>query len=369
MDTDDTTTQQPTVLAERSTPAPVIRYTRVPWRRVGLFILIPYALFAAFAAPFWFLPGGISHPLFGLVIGVGMWSPAIASLIVAKTSERMSWRTRVGLRWRGRWGRLLLWTPLAAVLMMAILLATTAIAILRGVPGDLTARSWLRTGTEMLSDEAGQTISPIVFVLISILITVAGILVTVAFTMGEEIGWRGWLWPALKPLGTARAAMLGGVIWALWHLPIMLIGYNYAGAPRALAIPFFILPCAAMFLLLGALTDRALGSPVPAAMAHAVVNSFGVTAIGLFATSETMTHLIVFIDYPLGLICTVLIVLVGLVVMPRRDRSGIAELDPGAHRPAAQGARPALGRGGSHAVGAHARSMSGRPGRDEILIG
>lgn len=41
----------PGVTATRS-PAPVIRYSQVPWRRIGLFTLIAYGLFALAAAPF-----------------------------------------------------------------------------------------------------------------------------------------------------------------------------------------------------------------------------------------------------------------------------------------------------------------------------
>lgn len=33
-------------------PAPIIRYSRVPWQRIGLFMLLSYGLFALIAAPF-----------------------------------------------------------------------------------------------------------------------------------------------------------------------------------------------------------------------------------------------------------------------------------------------------------------------------
>jgi len=57
MDTADLTAPAPAAppdpaRAATPQPAPVIRYSRVPWRRIGLFILIAYGLFALAAAPF-----------------------------------------------------------------------------------------------------------------------------------------------------------------------------------------------------------------------------------------------------------------------------------------------------------------------------
>jgi uncharacterized protein len=36
-------------------------------------------------------------------------------------------------------------------------------------------------------------------------------------TLGEEIGWRGFLQPALRPLGRLRGYLLVAFLWELWH--------------------------------------------------------------------------------------------------------------------------------------------------------
>ena len=51
------------------------------------------------------------------------------------------------------------------------------------------------------------------------------------FGFGEEFGWRGYLLPKLMPLGKVRAYILLGVIWGLWHAPLILVGFNYPGYP------------------------------------------------------------------------------------------------------------------------------------------
>lgn len=55
--------------------------------------------------------------------------------------------------------------------------------------------------------------------------------------LGEEIGWRGFLFPELKKFfGRTKGVLLGGVIHGVWHFPLMLLagyeyGENYIGAP------------------------------------------------------------------------------------------------------------------------------------------
>ena len=67
--------------------------------------------------------------------------------------------------------------------------------------------------------------------------TSPNIIISVFLGLGEEIGWRGFLFPELKNnLGRIKGLLLGGVIHGAWHFPLMLlIGYEYGkeyiGAP------------------------------------------------------------------------------------------------------------------------------------------
>ena len=54
-------------------------------------------------------------------------------------------------------------------------------------------------------------------------------LINTFVALGEEIGWRGFLYPQLKEkYGRRKGLLLGGIIWGIWHWPlIFLIGYEY----------------------------------------------------------------------------------------------------------------------------------------------
>ncbi|WP_340681246.1 CPBP family intramembrane glutamic endopeptidase [Natrinema gelatinilyticum] len=43
---------------------------------------------------------------------------------------------------------------------------------------------------------------------------------------GEEFGWRGLLFLKRSPLGFWRVSLLTGVVWGLWHAPLIVQGYN-----------------------------------------------------------------------------------------------------------------------------------------------
>lgn len=249
-----------------------------------------------------------------------MFAPTIATVVAVRMVEKRSWRSGVGLRFRGLWRRLARWSLLGFLIVLALGTITVVVALLRGVPGDLTGRTWLHQTTEQLA-QAGLSLPPAGIIGLTAIGGVVGIVITAVATLGEEIGWRGFLWPRLKPLGFYPAIALGGLIWSLWHLPITLIGHNYPGMPRPFAVAMFIPACVAMNFLFGAITERAGGSPIASAFAHATVNSTTALVLLVLSTSQTVAHLNWYIDFVTGLTGMVLFTIAGLLVMPRSARA------------------------------------------------
>jgi len=58
-------------------------------------------------------------------------------------------------------------------------------------------------------------------------------------SVGEEIGWRGYLLPRLVPLGRVRAWLWSGLLWGCWHWPLIFTGAYHAGGSLPLTLLLF----------------------------------------------------------------------------------------------------------------------------------
>lgn len=93
---------------------------------------------------------------------------------------------------------------------------------------------------------------------------------------GEEFGWRAYMLPKLETLMPFPAAIIfGGIIWGMWHAPIIACGHNfgtdYPGHPWV-GIGLMCISCICIGLYLTALT-KSCKSVLPAALAHIAINN------------------------------------------------------------------------------------------------
>ena len=110
-----------------------------------------------------------------------------------------------------------------------------------------------------------------------LMLLVTAALPVTLFTFGEEYGWRGYLLPRLLPLGEIRASVLIGVIWGVWHLPLLLAGLNYPGVNVWLAIMVFTFVTVALSFAYTWFYVASSGSVLVAAVLHASTNQFSDT--------------------------------------------------------------------------------------------
>jgi membrane protease YdiL (CAAX protease family) len=69
----------------------------------------------------------------------------------------------------------------------------------------------------------------------------AQIAAMVVFSVGEEVGWRGFALPRLQQqLGPGVASFVIGVLWGLWHGPMLVLAGVTTPAALALLVPFFL---------------------------------------------------------------------------------------------------------------------------------
>lgn len=55
----------------------------------------------------------------------------------------------------------------------------------------------------------------------------AGGIINLPFTLGEELGWRGMLLHFTRHKGLWPHVLFTGIVWGLWHAPLILQGHNY----------------------------------------------------------------------------------------------------------------------------------------------
>lgn len=95
-----------------------------------------------------------------------------------------------------------------------------------------------------------------------------------ATVLGEEIGWRGFLVPELaKRHGFVATSLISGIIWALWHYPILLLGSYHSPTPVWYYLPMFTVTVTAINFLWTWLRLKS-GSIWPCVVLHAAHNTF-----------------------------------------------------------------------------------------------
>ncbi len=262
-------------------------------RRVILFCSIAFA-FAAATAGYLALNGGLGGgpttlpPLLtvGIVVVGYMGAPTYAHLLTRLITQE-GWRDlhlRLSFRrgwpaWLGAWFLPGILTIVGGAVYFAIFPQhfDPALGPIRAMLDQAAAQTGRQVPLSPLQVAGLQTLQGLLL----------APLLNAIPTFGEEFGWRAYLQPKLMVLGWRRAMVWMGVIWGVWHWPILALGHNYGlnypGAPW-LGMLDFVWFTFILGTLLGWLTIRG-GSVWPAVIGHGALN--GIAALGvLFAKSN-----------------------------------------------------------------------------------
>lgn len=142
---------------------------------------------------------------------------------------------------------------------------------------------------------------------------------------GEEWGWRGFLYPKMKEGHSfLRTAVLVGLIWGIWHAPIIAIGHNYQQVVGTASWPMIVAAIAAMCVLCVFLSiifcyiSQRAHSVWPAVVAHGAFN--GVASIGMLYMADP-DHVNAFIGpAPTGIIGALPLIIVAIYMAVKETR-------------------------------------------------
>ncbi|MFQ5858257.1 MAG: lysostaphin resistance A-like protein [Anaerolineae bacterium] len=198
------------------------------FRVVLWFVALTFGLTWALWSLLW-LPAIGGNRLMALAVTtLGMWGPGVSALLVTRFALSESWRTltldRLGRKRYYLWAWFL---PLLGTLVAMGL--TIALGIARFDPESSQLQAMI--------EETTSTPLPIPLWTIVALQVVQAVtwapLFNALFALGEELGWRGFLLLRLMQAGLSqrRALIVSGIIWGLWHAPVIVRGHNYPGHP------------------------------------------------------------------------------------------------------------------------------------------
>ena len=137
------------------------------------------------------------------------------------------------------------------------------------------------------------------------------------FAMSEEWGWRGYLEPRLALLGIAdlRRHILLGVLWGVWHFPLIL-STDYTTTPYLIFLPIFLIGTIFLAIIFGQMR-RSSDSVWPEVLMHGMGNALGFALIdgNLIAFNNELAGNIV----PGSITITILYGLIAWLIWRRRQ--------------------------------------------------
>ncbi len=213
-----------------------------------------------------------------------MWSPGVAAIITNLIYER----SLRGLGWKPKMPQFL---PLAYVLPLLYAGAVYCIVWVTGI-------------APLTTENLPAGVSLVEFILENATIY---FLIAIFSALGEELGWRGLLVPQLiQEQNFSRTAVVSGIIWALWHFPLIIFGSYNNGENLSLAVSAFFLLVIGISIPMAWLTIRT-GSVWPAVVLHASHNVFVQRLLDPL-TSETYWGLRLTTEFGVGLAFSALFV-------------------------------------------------------------
>lgn len=234
-------------------------------RAIISYVVLVFVL--GFAAQFAALHSGLDGPG-STWLRITMWVPAVAALLAGATSRRWVLQSLRRAAWR--------WWPVAFLLGWSHYLLACLLMWVIGIG------SWNAEMFPMAPDGGIAEVRGVAMILgvgaqdwgwfvLNLLVTflVASLLFAFLGGLGEELGWRAVLQRALDERWRPVFAAIGvGLIWAYWHLPVNLAGYNYPDYPVLSSLITFPLVAVAFALMYAWLWRRSNGSVWVVAIAH-----------------------------------------------------------------------------------------------------
>ena len=198
-----------------------------------------------------------------------MLLPMIVAMVLQMINKEKLTSTNL-LRFKIKWSWLVAWMLPVVIVLLTIFVNTL-------LPGcefntDMSAMIPADSVPEEQKEMVSKLMTP-AFMIITTVISglFAGATINALFAFGEEYGWRNYLVSALKEKKFVCASIFIGIVWGIWHFPLILLGHNY---PQHSVAGVFMM---VIFCVLASFVELYLvlkaKSVFPAAIFHGTINA------------------------------------------------------------------------------------------------
>lgn len=186
---------------------------KIKWKEIFIFSFLAYLFtWIYWLSAFW--TKNPNHPFYAIPFigeGLGMFGPMLAAMFMRAFISKEGFKGSVGLKRPIKFYLIAFFAPLSFV---------AALILFNQLTG-LGRFEWVYSVS-----------LPLTF-----LISIGLVFLFIPLGIGEEYGWRGYLLPRVLPLGEIKGTIVLGIIWALWHLPVLTL----RPGPLWFSIPLFTL--------------------------------------------------------------------------------------------------------------------------------
>jgi membrane protease YdiL (CAAX protease family) len=204
-------------------------------KKAIVFLVLAYGLAWPLGFCFLALGDGPDSSAFVAIAVIYMFTPAAAAVI----AQKLIWKEPLpdlDLRKPQLPWLIIAWLlpVLLALVAFALSLAVPGVSLLTGLDSLIGALA-TRLPPQQVAALHGQLehtflAKPGVLLFVAMLQVLGmGPTINAVAAFGEELGWRGLLLRELESLGLWRSSLVIGFFWGLWHLPLIVAGYNYPG--------------------------------------------------------------------------------------------------------------------------------------------
>ncbi len=254
-------------------------------RRIRSFLSLAFGITWAIAGAGALVGVDTAHPAYTATAALCMLGPAFAALIQWRLIDRAPW-SAVGLhpsriRWRGLGFTVLLGVCIIPMCLAVVYLFGDRLGMASFGHAEVSGARFAERVADILEERGvtgGLTAMPQVaampggILLLGLLTAavLAAFTVNLPFMLGEELGWRGYLFAATSAWSPAKRVLFTGPVWGVWHAPLIVMGHNYPGHP-VVGILLMVVFCTLLAVLFDHTRTRA-GSVWAACVLHGLIN-------------------------------------------------------------------------------------------------